>query len=64
MLGALQIISRTDRTITIGFVREGERQKAEWNQARDPWFGLSPADRAAVIQYARSLVSNLSIIER
>jgi hypothetical protein len=55
MLNAIGIVQQNAASVHIGFTREEEHQKALGNQKIDPWFGLSPANRAAVIEAFKSL---------
>ena len=49
MLGSLRVeVDERELTATIGFTDETSLQKARGNQARTPWFGFSPRDRAAL----------------
>jgi len=49
MLGSLRVdVDQRELTATIGFTDETSLQKARGNQARTPWFGFSPRDRAAL----------------
>lgn len=52
MLGAMTIVQVTRNTVVIGWARDEERLIAEGNQARDPWFGLSPSDRLFLAELA------------
>jgi len=53
MLNAISIVGMTATSVTVGFTREAEHEKAKGNQARDPFFGLSPNDRAIVSAVAK-----------
>ena len=57
MLGSIGIVRLTADTVVLGFTREAEHQKAKGNQARDPWFALSPQDVAAVQRYALQVLT-------
>lgn len=55
MLNAIDIVRITPASVAIGFTRESERLKAEGNQRRRPFFGLSPSDKALVMQTAEQI---------
>ena len=49
MLGSLRVdVDQRKLIAKIGFSDGGSLQKARGNQARTPWFGFSPKDRAAL----------------
>ncbi len=56
MQGAMDIVSAETNKVTIGFTRRTELVKAEANQRRDPWYGLSPNDQQLVEQFATRLI--------
>jgi hypothetical protein len=56
MLGALSIVDSSDKRVVIGFTRQGERKKAEYNQQKDPWFGISRRDSRVLQDFATRLL--------
>lgn len=58
MLGALSIVDLTPTSVTVGFTRAEEELKAQGNQARDPWFGLSPADRSYILSVINGMLKS------
>lgn len=60
MLNAIVIVKQTERSVTIGFSREGEHAKGRGNQAREEWFGLSPKDRAFILAQAQKLLPDVA----
>ena len=59
MLGAIAVVSVSGSAATVGFTRAEEELKARGNQAIEPWMGLSPNNKKAVIQFAETLVPAL-----
>jgi len=57
MLNAIAIVNVTPTSVTVGFTREEEHKKAQGNQARDPWFGMSPLDREKILAEAKSFLA-------
>ena len=58
MLGSLTIVEADQSKVVLGFTRRSELVKAEKNDQRDPWFGLSKNDEAVVGQFAGRLLQN------
>jgi len=56
MLGALTITEATSGKVVIGFTRQAELVKAQKNEQREGWFGLSPNDEAKVMLFADQLL--------
>lgn len=56
MRNAIAIVSLAGSKCEIGFTRELEHLKARGNQKIDPWFGLSPSNKKAVIEFAKTLL--------
>jgi hypothetical protein len=56
MLGAMAVVGQTANSVTIGWTRSEEERKAAGNQSRDPWFGISPSDRAYLQQFVEGLL--------
>jgi hypothetical protein len=52
MLGALTITEATNSRVVVGFTRQAELIKAQKNDDRDPWFGLSRNDEGQVGMFA------------
>jgi len=59
MLNSIGIVSQNPSSVHIGFRREEEHKKAKGNQRIDPWYGLSPANRAVVLAKVKEIVSSL-----
>lgn len=57
MLGSMTITEATNNRVVIGFNRRSELIKAQTNQARDPWFGLSSNDEAKTLLFADQLLA-------
>lgn len=60
MLGSIGIVSVTDNSVTIGFLRQEEEEKGRRNQNIDPWFGLSEQDKVAVTKFAAQFLPELA----
>lgn len=45
MLNAMTIVRQDQKSVTYGFTREQERQKAQGNERRRPWFALAPVEQ-------------------
>lgn len=56
MLGSIGIVAQLPSSVRIGFTREEEHRKALGNQSIEPWFGLSPANIAAVQAALKTLL--------
>jgi len=56
MLGSIGVTAVTDNSVTLGFLRETEHEKALGNEERTPWWGLSPRDEASVIRQAERIL--------
>lgn len=57
MLGALTITETSNDRVTVGFTRQAELAKAQKNDQRSPWFGLSKNDEAIVARFADDILS-------
>lgn len=57
MLGALTVVEATNDRVTVGFTRQAELVKAQKNDARSPWFGLSKSDEAKVVRFADDILA-------
>jgi len=60
MLNAIAVVQVTTTSVTIGFTREEEHLKARGNQARDPWFGMSPNDRQFIMAQAQAFLPDVA----
>jgi|SRR5581483_4553706 len=60
MLGAMTITKASDDQVTIGFTRQAELVKAQKNQDRSNWFGISPSDEDKTLYYAGRLLESKS----
>lgn len=56
MLGSLTVVESTDHSVRIGFTRRSELIKAEANQKRAPWYGISRKDEDVITRFAANLV--------
>ena len=56
MLGSLNVIEATDQRAVIGFTRQSEAKKAGYNQAIEPWFGLSKKDQRILQEFINRLL--------
>lgn len=61
MLGALTVVEASNDRVTVGFTRQAELAKAQKNDQRSPWFGLSKNDEAIVARFAESILSRKQI---
>ena len=57
MLGSLQVVESDEKRVSVGFTRQSERQKASYNQAREPWFGLSRNDTRTMKSFIERLLT-------
>lgn len=55
MLGAITIVELSDNRVVIGFTRDLEMLKAQGNDERSEWFGLSPNDGSLVVDHAQAI---------
>lgn len=57
MRNTIAIVTLTDSSVEIGFNSTQENLKALGNQAIDPWFGLSPNNKTAVVARMQQLLN-------
>lgn len=56
MLGAMTIIQAGNNRVVVGFTRQEEVRKAQKNQDRAPWFGLSARDEEQLVAFADGIL--------
>ncbi len=58
MLGSLDIVEVAQDRVVLGFDRRAELTKAQKNDDRSKWFGLSRNDQGVVGQFAERILAN------
>lgn len=58
MQGAMGVVEASTNRAVIGFTRRSETAKAEWNQKRSPWYGISRRDEEMIMQFADRVFKN------